>query len=560
MHKITGMIEPRDNPKWPPMINKYIMVQKSQSDEQIYIGLVKKILNNNVGTIITLVTGFEYPNKDVIPYIKASSDPKKFMLVLETDGWLYTTETKIRDLMKTDNPTYRVDSSGPQKTQELIYDDIRAGEATLDDQYYSGSTDNPKINVPLHKLIDSQDMDDFAFLMRKDTEYENLDLANLRNELKVNDTLSSSPIEDNLSQKLVEFKPIIVAKLEGTNTEVPVLSPTTTGERTAQKRGEVRGTMIDRMNRDINKPQDILIVDELMKLKYVDDPTTLRMEAEKIKQYLMEAFYLSGESAEQNSDKLYGSLRFIYYNGYLHVFRTEIPLCENITHELLEDTEEDPKLKILGEAEYNRPIRHNVLKYILFQNEIQKNISVDQQLLGEAELVLSQEYIIALTPEPRYQIWCVVRLIKLWYGDTDLQNNIRKIKLIVNQYRARVDKKFNIHNGIRFSIGVYPRYGKASATIVLKKLMYYFSLYFQAIGWKNNPPSYFKVVNDLISYSNCDQSLKLYYRRIAETNGVTNNVFSGNYTLMVSPGHNTDILEQYVKPKGLQKLDFITRM
>lgn len=558
MHKISGMIEPGDNPKWPPMLNKYIIVQKTQPSGQIYIGLIKKVLDNNVGAIIILVKGFEYPNKDVIPFIKASSDPKKFMLVIETDGWRYTTELKIRELLDGSNPSYTVnDDTGPEKEQELLYDDTHSGNVTLNNQYYATSTDNPMIDVPLHKLIDSQDMDDFAFLVRKDVTYENKEL--LQTELLINSTLADSPIEDNLSAKLIEFRPSIIAKLEGSvveiteEEEVPV-SGDVSGEleraQQRKKKREDQSSVIERMNKEITKPQDILIVDSLMITNFVENPSTLQLEAEKIKRYLTEAFYLSGDNAEQNVDKLYGTLRFIYYNGYLHIFRIEIPLRENITHELLGDSVEDPKLKMLGPAEYNRPIRHNVLKYILFQNEIQKNMSVDQQLLNEAELVLSQEYIIALTPEPRYQIWCVVRLIKLWYGDIELQNNIRKIKLLVNQYRARVDKKYNIHNGIRFSIGIYPRYGKASAAIVLKKIMYYFSLYFQAVGWKGNPPSYFKVVNDLISYTNCDQSLKLYYRRIAEANGESNNVFTKNYTTMISPGNNTDILEQYVKLRG----------
>jgi hypothetical protein len=304
--------------------------------------------------------------------------------------------------------------------------------------------------------------------------------------------------------------------------------------------------LIDIMNRDVQTPQDILIVDQKMITDYVDDPNTLKYEGQKIMRFLSEALYLSGENAEKDVDKLYGATRFIYYNGYVHIFRTDIPLKEVITHKLLKDTDANPKLQILGKAEYDIPIRHNVLKYILFQNEIQKTITVDQRLLIEAELILSQEYIIALTPEPRYQLWCVVRLIKLWHGDIDLQNNIRKIKLIVNQYRTRSDMRYNVRNGIRFSIGIYPRYGKESAAIVLRKLMYYFSLYFQAVGWKNNPPSYFKIVNDLISYTNCDQSLKLYYRRIAEENGMQNGVFNKNYTMINSPGYNTDILEQYV--------------
>jgi hypothetical protein len=58
-----------------------------------------------------------------------------------------------------------------------------------------------------------------------------------------------------------------------------------------------------------------------------------------------------------------------------------------------------------------------------------------------------QEYLIALQPEPKYQIWVVKRLIMAWYADVDLQNNIRKIKILINQWRARSDQEFNKKNG-----------------------------------------------------------------------------------------------------------------
>jgi hypothetical protein len=407
--------------------------------------------------------------------------------------------------------------------------------STLSNKYYDKATKNPKTDVPLYKLIASQDMDDFAFLNCSEYEneelkklYENEEFMEIKNELRINETMDD--IEYISSCMCDEDRSALLKILEGT------YIVECDNEKT-------------RLIKEINtQPQDILITDTKMREEFVDDTQTLRIESEKIKQYLQEkVFSLEGEAAESNIEKAYGSLRFIYYNGYLHIFRTEIPLKELITHKLLKD-ENEPKLKLL-EADYDRPIRHNVLKYILFQNELQKNMSIDQRLLTEAELILSQEYIIALTPEPRYQLWCLIRIIKLWYADEILQNNIRKIKLLINQYRAISEKKYNQINGIRFSIGMYPRYGKESATNVFKKIMYYFSIYFQAIGWKKNPPSFFRVVNDLVSYTNCNQTLKLYYKRISEANCQKNEVFSEKYEVVKSPGYNTDILEQYNKLK-----------
>lgn len=544
MRKIDGPLESEGNPRWPPSKDKYIMVRKTQPDGPIYLGMVRAILKGDVGIIISLVKGFEYPNREVVPYIKASADPKKYMLVIEKDAWRYTSEEKIRDYLNKSSPFDTEDDNAHVRHEELLYETTRPGSNTLSNKYYYKATDNPYIDVPLYKVIDNQDIDDFAFLVSEDSVYTNKDT--LREELLVDITVETpEDVENYVDDKVKQFRQIILKKLEGEMIEEETV-PAEDNETIKSSRLDT-SSIIKKMNDEPTTPQDVLIVDQAMINTFVNNLDTLEKEGEKIVRYLQEAFYLAGDDREQNSDKLYGSLRFIYYNGYVHIFRTDIPLKEVITHKLLNDTDENPKLKVLGKAEYGIPIRHNVLKYILFQNELQKNLSIDQRLLAEAELILSQEYIIALTPEPRYQIWCAVRLVKLWFGDIDLQNHIRKIKLIVNQYRTRADMRYNVRNGIRFSIGIYPRYGKKSASIVLKKIMYYFSIYFQAVGWKNNPPSYFKIVNDLVSYTNCDQSLKLYYRRVSEMNGQKNNVFSDNFTTIKSPGYNTDILEQYVK-------------
>lgn len=507
MHRIPGSLDPNKNPSWPPKVGKYIIAH-SDTIDYIFFGKIIKVVEEDKCMIINLVDGFEYPNQDnrIKQYISSSQDPKKYMIVLESDGWKYVSDKAIHNAIN-NGENYK------QNDNEFIYDDIRSRPSTLSNKFYHEASNDPEgdpnTKVSLHDLVASQDLDDFSFL--QDEKY--------KNELPLISTTMSIIEEDeeHRSNRIVLLK-----MLEGNDVS------------SSDKN-------IDESTLEMNtKPQDILIADESMITKFINNTNTLQKESDKIQEQLEKTFKLSNENS------FYETLYFTYYNGYLHIFRKDIPLEEWITHSLLDDDEHNPKLKILGPGEYDRPIRHQVLKHILFQSELQKTINIDQRLLSEAELVLSQEYIIALTPEPRYQIWCCIRLIKLWYADIDLQNNIRKIKLLINQYRARVDKKYNIKNGIQFSIGVYPRYGKKSASIVFKKIMYHFSLYFQAIGWKNNPPSYFKVVNDLVSYTNCSQALKLYYRRITQTRAKCqkNSIFSNNFTLMRGP-ENTDILEQY---------------
>src|SRR5579872_5865560 len=102
MHKVNETIEPSENKSWPPELNRYIMVQITQPNGNVYFGKVLKILQNNVGIIISLIKGCDYPfpNNEVKPYIKASSDPKRFMLVIETHGWRYIAKEKIHVLLK----------------------------------------------------------------------------------------------------------------------------------------------------------------------------------------------------------------------------------------------------------------------------------------------------------------------------------------------------------------------------------------------------------------------------------------------------------------------------
>lgn len=516
MKRLTISNNISDNPSWPPTLNRYIIIV-GKIDDNVYIGKVIKNLQNNIGCIIGLAKGFKYEgdNNHIKPYLKSSANLSKFMIIDDDYIWRYIPYDMLEQYLNSYDITNSKNKIG-ERLYDGLYDGLDDTESSLRNKFYANASFNPDIkNIRLADIID--DLDDFSFLSNNNSPLiVNTKLIN--SDLAINDIYDPETIEDVIPDKVKIYRKDIINALEN-NTD------TNTNTNTNIK--------------------DVLIVDQMMISHFVNNHTTLEKEADKIINYLRTELHLSGDNIENNEEKLFSSLRFIYYNGYVHIFRVGIPLKEIITKELLGDK----TLEILGENEYGIPIRHNVLKYILFQNEVQASFNADQKLLTEAKLILSQEYIIALTPEPRYQLWCVLRLIKLWFGDIDLQNNIRKIKLIVNQFRSRSDITYNINNGIRFSIGVYPRYGRKSATIVLKKLIYYFAVYGLAIGWKNNPPSFFKIVNDLISYTNCDQSLKLYYRHISQKNINIhdNKIFNKNYTLINNTGNNTDILEQYIR-------------
>ncbi len=230
--------------------------------------------------------------------------------------------------------------------------------------YYAAET-NPDPNVHITNLINIDDMDDFEFLYRDEEKSSVLGLYDSDN--------FPEHIESLVPEHVLESRDII---LKTSSDEHPV---------------------------------DMLIVDTTLIDKYVSDNSTLRMEGTKIINYLKKILI----DAEQNCDKIYDTLFFTYYDKYVHVLRNRFPIKECITHALLEDSIDAPKLKIIGSYVYDKPINHNVLRRILMQSQYQDTISIDNDIFDEAKYVLGQEYIICLTPEPRFQMWCFIKLIKL---------------------------------------------------------------------------------------------------------------------------------------------------
>lgn len=218
-------------------------------------------------------------------------------------------------------------------------------------------------------------------------------------------------------------------------------------------------------------------------------------------------------------------LLFEIHNGYVHIVRMGINPTDNIDQN---KNIPDKKLKYFTWQD-KKPIEYDVLKYVLFQNSFQQNLPQNIEEREEAKLILSQEYIISLQPEPEYQMWALKRLLLAWYTDVFLTKNIRKIKVLINQWRARSDKEFNQTNGVLPSIVIYPKYGTESGRNTLNKISGYFLLY-QHVAWDISKPTYFVEVSKLIYYTNGDIDLKSY---VDKANGdVPSDVFKSNGELI----------------------------
>ena len=233
--------------------------------------------------------------------------------------------------------------------------------------------------------------------------------------------------------------------------------------------------------------------------------------------------------------KVFTDLITQLHEGYVYITRKGVNVLDTITKDLVD-------LKYFSWQE-GKPINYHTLKYVIFQNEYQQNLGDNIEQKREAEDILSQEYVIALQPSPLYQLWTLKRLIMIWYSDPLIEKHIRKIKVLINQYRSDPTKDYNNKNGILGSILIYPRYGVKSTKDLISKIEYYFSLYidentnprFQDIQWKGSNPSYFIKKNSLMFYTNGSIELKNYIKDSISnsTQGVVTNVLTNDMTEFV---------------------------
>ena len=224
------------------------------------------------------------------------------------------------------------------------------------------------------------------------------------------------------------------------------------------------------------------------------------------------------------------------HDDYVYITRKGTKIKDTITKELL------PNLKYF-DWQYNNPIDYDTLKYVIYQNTFQKKLQENIIQKKEAEEILSQEYVIALQPAPEYQMWTLKRLIMIIYGDTAVESRIRKIKILINQFRADPKQEYNKNNGILPQILIYPKYGVENSRLIISKLEYYFSLYidnifsnkYLNIEWMNSNPTYFLKKNNLIYFSNGSIDLKKYIEdSIKSNNNISNDIFTEDYTKLIN--------------------------
>jgi hypothetical protein len=288
----------------------------------------------------------------------------------------------------------------------------------------------------------------------------------------------------------------------------------------------------------IDDDEMIMMVNRGVAIKnLITDPQDEINEGSKIIEWIEKN--LKTVKYEDKTIDLFSDLVLKIDTGYVYITRKGVELQDKVTEELI------PDLKHFS-SQYGKPIEYHTLKYVIFQNNFQKQITDNIIQKKEAERILSLEYIIALQPSSKFQYWCLKRLLTIWYGDSEIEPLIKKIKVLINHYRADASKDYNKVNGCLPMILIYINYGIASAQKVISKLEYYFSLYvdddnsdrYTNIYMKDSHPTYFIKKNNLIYFSNGSIDLKLYIEKSLDctNNKPLNDIFDKNYKEMLESG------------------------
>lgn len=479
---IFGKSYPIANPQWPPTINSKIAI-KTHNYKDTFIGIPIKLINKGHAAVILLLNNTDY----IDPYYilnggnknnKKTSDKNGILILLPQYQWEYISDEKFYEIFR-----------------------------SLNDKHSS-------LKIMTNKIKDGYDR--FIRNLKKGM-YNNIYIEGGNNgESKKNN--------NNLSYKEGIYDTLNINKtgvegIDNDHTIKPIIvKPTSKKSIPTNKEKKILMSIINN-SENVKDIEKVIVINENVAIKNLIIKKRHEMdEGDKIIRWLNNRFNIKHSPIR--------GLKYSIHNGYVHISRVDLPIKDIITRELLQD-----KKLTYFKWQLNRPIYYDTLKYVLFQNDFQKGISHNIKQQKEAELILSQEYIIALQPQPVYQLFCLKRLIFCWYADDNLEKNIRKIKVLINQYRAKNDAEYNKKYGVLPSIVIYPRYGYKSARIVNELLSKYFA-YYITLGWQNSDPHYFRKKDELMYDTNGSIDLKLYFQNVINESksSLKNDSFNFKYT------------------------------
>lgn len=491
-----GIIRSND---WPPKKNSLIEIEDETNG--ILNGTVTENIWNDTASIVKL-NNSNYVEASFIDYPQFNNG-NGYYLLLANHMWKYTNEklNNPKDLIKGNiiiNETCKNTNNLATSRNDKIPDFIKVSDLSINEilsledkvKLFKNSEQHDKV---LSNKIDSIVPNDHVDVT-KNPFYSPL-LSNLKK-----DYFSEKEIDIILSNTGESFSSLSSDKIELLNRKLKSF--------------------------EVIEDKDIkLIINKNIAINnLIDTPDDEINEGSKIQKWI-----------EKVLMPIFNDLKIKIHSGYVYITRKGVNISDKITKNIV------PSLNYFDWQE-NKAIDYHTLKYVIFQNSFQKNIESNIVQKREAEDILSQEYVIALQPDPYYLLWTLKRLIMIWYGDTVFEGEIRKIKVLINQFRADPTKEYNKKNGILPQILIYPKYGSNSARIVLSKLEYYYSLYidessnigYKDIQWRESKPTYFIKKNSLIYFSNGSIDLKNYIEASFNSNsGFVNDIFTRDYSELI---------------------------
>lgn len=229
-----------------------------------------------------------------------------------------------------------------------------------------------------------------------------------------------------------------------------------------------------------------------------------------------------------STTNLFDFLNFKIVGGYIEIVNINSTIDTRIiTPELV------PNLKELT-FQYSKPIDYNILLPIVLENKTSSDVVINKSMIEEALKILSQEYILCFQPNVDVLLWTIARIILCWYVDPKLNDNIYKIKILINLFRSRGDKEFNKDQGVLPIIQIIPNYGKKNALQVLSHLSYFFFPY-KKLGSRNSNPTWFDSIDNLMYYTNGSLELKKYIKYLINTGSKFSNPMSKDLTQINTP-------------------------
>jgi hypothetical protein len=473
--EINGKINKHNNLPFPPTLGALVTINHPKYDDNLFLGFVYKYLWNMKACLILLFNNLDYSEKLLVDHkiLKNDISAKGTFLLHPSYGWRYVNLSKLQ--------------KANDLTSKQIEDLILNRKTEFESSTIVNDYPVTQLDLTTHGLFKNSETKEKDCDMND--KFKDESLLTEKGELSLDALFREGDID--IYDPNEKFRPI--------DEETQLL---------LQKKLRIAERVSD-------KEMKIIVNKNIAVRNIIDTKEDEINEGNKIIKWLMEHM----SNMKTNGVRIFGDMKMAIHNGYVHIGRKGIKVTDKIT------TDNVGELNYF-KWQYGIPIDYDALKYILFQTGVQKKMIHDVAQQKETEKILSQEYLICLHPESKYLMFSLKRLLIAWYSDDILTKHIRKIKVLINQWRGKPDEAFNKKYGVLPMIVVYPKYGKNSARICITKIADYFTLY-NNIAWKCSEPSYFIKINDLMYYTNGNLDLKLYYRTVlsAHNGNIVNTSF-----------------------------------